>query len=63
MRNNERYSAFSPAVSQAFLEVSDLRAQFISVYLDINGKFWDANLGTRRQGPDILEFHLGSRPR
>ena len=31
MRNNERYLAFHPAVPQAFLEVSDLRPQFISV--------------------------------
>jgi hypothetical protein len=28
VRNNERYLAFYPAVSQAFLEVSDLRCQF-----------------------------------
>ena len=28
MRNSERYLAFSPAVPQAFLEVSDLRRQF-----------------------------------
>ena len=33
MQNNERYLAFSPAVSQAFLEVSDLRGQFFSVRL------------------------------
>ena len=33
MRNNERYSAFSPAVSQAFLEVSDLRSQFLPFHL------------------------------
>jgi hypothetical protein len=32
VQNNERYSAFPPAVSRAFLEVSDLRSQFISVY-------------------------------
>jgi hypothetical protein len=31
MRNNERYSAFSPAVSQAFLEVSDLRVNFYRI--------------------------------
>jgi hypothetical protein len=28
VRKNERYSAFPPAVSQAFLEVSDLRVNF-----------------------------------
>jgi hypothetical protein len=28
VRNNERYVAFSPAVTQAFLEGSDLRCQF-----------------------------------
>jgi hypothetical protein len=28
VRNNERYLAFSPAVPQAFLEVSDLRGRF-----------------------------------
>jgi hypothetical protein len=33
VRNNERCSAFSPAVPQAFLEVSDLWSQFESVYL------------------------------
>jgi hypothetical protein len=35
VRNDERYLAFSPAVSEAFLEVSDLRRQFFlspSVY-------------------------------
>jgi hypothetical protein len=31
--NNERYLAFPPAVSQAFLEVSDLRGQFLSGFL------------------------------
>jgi hypothetical protein len=34
VRNNERYLASSPAVSQAFLEGSDLRDQFISFYLE-----------------------------
>jgi hypothetical protein len=29
VQNNERYLAFSSAVSQAFLEVSDLRGQFL----------------------------------
>jgi hypothetical protein len=29
VRSNERYLAFPPAVSQAFLEGSDLRSQFI----------------------------------
>jgi hypothetical protein len=33
VRNNERYLAFSPAVSSAFLEISDLRIQSGSVYL------------------------------
>jgi hypothetical protein len=28
VRNDERYLAFPPAVSQAFLEVFDLRPQF-----------------------------------
>jgi hypothetical protein len=31
VRNNERYLAFSPAVSQAFLEVSDLRSHFFKL--------------------------------
>jgi hypothetical protein len=30
VRNNDRYSAFSPAVTQAFLEVSDLRYHFFT---------------------------------
>jgi hypothetical protein len=29
VRNNERYLAFPPAVTQAFVEVSDLRRQFL----------------------------------
>jgi hypothetical protein len=33
LRNNERYLAFSPAVTQAFLEVSDLRCQFLPIHL------------------------------
>jgi hypothetical protein len=33
VRNNERYLAFPPAVPQAFLEVSDLRGQFLSGHL------------------------------
>ena len=33
MRNNERYLAFPPAVSQAFLEKTDLRTQSKSLYL------------------------------
>jgi hypothetical protein len=33
VQNNERCLAFSPAVSQAFLEVSDLRTQFLASHL------------------------------
>jgi hypothetical protein len=33
VRNNERYSVFSLAVSQAFLEVSDLRSLFLPFHL------------------------------
>jgi hypothetical protein len=33
LRINERYLAFPPAVPQAFLEVSDLRSQFLIHYL------------------------------
>jgi hypothetical protein len=33
VRNNERYSAFSPAVSEAFLEASDPRTQILSYHL------------------------------
>jgi hypothetical protein len=33
VRNNERYLAFSPAVSQAFLKKTDLRTQSGTRYL------------------------------
>jgi len=33
LRNNERCLAFYPAVSEAFLEVSDLRGQFLTIHL------------------------------
>jgi hypothetical protein len=33
VRNNERYSAFPPVVSQAFLEVSDLRYKNVLLHL------------------------------
>jgi hypothetical protein len=33
VRNNERYLAFSPAVTQAFLEKTDLRPHSGSLYL------------------------------
>jgi hypothetical protein len=33
VRNNERYLAFSSAVPEAFLEVSDPRTQFLTIHL------------------------------
>jgi hypothetical protein len=33
VRNNERHLAFYPAVSEAFLEISDPRTQFLVHYL------------------------------
>ena len=49
MRNNERYLAFSPAVTQAFLEVSDLRAQFLV--------FTFSTTYSSRSGGTLTEHH------
>jgi hypothetical protein len=48
VRNNERYLAFYPAVPQAFLEVSDLRAQFFLFKDMVNGRRAAARAATLR---------------
>jgi hypothetical protein len=53
VRNNERYLAFSPAVSEAFLEVSDLLVNFFLFTFSIR-----INRGFERKGDRVLGYNI-----
>ena len=71
MRNNERYLAFSPAVSQAFLEVSDLRkiwAKYCSIFTNkktLLGNIYSIKKYTHQKGSylhGMSEFQMPISP-